>query len=111
MSYSALLINIVSIFRPTVTYVKGEPTKTYVPVDTDVPCAIQWHKGGSDTQQERIQGYETVEGWFGFFEYGLDIRKDDLITDERSREFVVVSTPEDVTGRYHHIEVGLEIVE
>ena len=111
MSYSALLINTVSISRPTVTYVKGEPTKAYAAVDAGVSCAIQWHKGGSDTQYEKLRGYETVEGWFGFFEYGQDIQKDDRITDERSRLFIVSSSPVDVTGRSHHIEVGLEIQE
>ena len=110
MSYLGLLINTCSISRPSVTYTKGRPSpKVYALVSAGVSCRIQWHKGGTDTQHPREQGYETMEGYFGFFVYGQDIQQDDRIVDERTRAFIVKSVPPDVTGMSHHIEVGLEI--
>ena len=111
MSYSGLLINTCSVFRLTVTYTKGRSKKNYAPVPGTLKCRIQWHKGGTDTQHAREQGYEVIEGWFGFFEYGANLQKDDGIIDERGREFIVKSVPVDVTGMKHHIESGLEIWE
>ena len=112
MSYSGLLINTCSVHRPSVAYTKGRPTKTYAAAHaTGVQCRIQWHKGGTDTQHAREQGFEVIEGWFGFFEYGAPILKDDMIVDDKGREFIIKSVPADVTGMKHHIECGLEIWE
>uniref|UniRef100_A0A6M3M7X1 Head-tail joining protein n=1 Tax=viral metagenome TaxID=1070528 RepID=A0A6M3M7X1_9ZZZZ len=109
MSYSGLLENKISIFRPTVTYLKGRPTKTYVAGDTDVPCNIQYITGKALTPA--VHGYEDVEGWRIFFEYDADIQKDDKLTDERGRVFIVQSAPIDVTGRKHHIECLVDVQE
>ena len=112
VSYSSLLVNTCSVYRPTVTYTKGRANKAYgAAVATGVRCNIQWHSGGTDTQHAREQGYTVIEGWFGFFEYGVDVQKDDRIVDEKGRSFIVKSVPVDVTGRKHHIESGLEIEE
>ena len=109
MSYSGLLVNKVSVFRPTVTYLKGRPTKTYAASDTDVPCNIQYITGKALTPT--VHGYEDVEGWTAFFEFGANIQKDDGLIDEKGREFIIQSVPADVTGREHHMEVRLDIWE
>ena len=109
MSYSGLLINRATISRPTVTYTKGRAAKTYTSVATDVHCRIQYVTG--EDMYPKAQGYEYASGWNAFFEYGANVRKDDLLTDERSREFIVQSDPTDVTGMSHHPEVKLELVE
>jgi hypothetical protein len=109
MSYSGLLINRVTITRPTATYTKGRSAKAYASVATDVHCRIQYVTG--EDMYPKVQGYEYASGWNGFFEYGVNIRKDDLIVDERSREFVVQSDPQDVTGMSHHVEAKLELQE
>lgn len=111
MSYSGLLINTCNVFRPTVTYTKGRPSKAYAAGAVGIKCRIQWHKGGTDTQHAREPGYTVIEGWFGFFEYGANIQKDDRIVDEKGRSFIIKSVPADVTGMKHHIECGLEIRE
>ncbi len=109
MSYSGLLINRATISRPTVTHTKGRAAKKYTPVATNVPCRIQYVIG--EDMYPKVQGYEYASGWNAFFEYGANVRKDDLLTDERSREFIVQSDPTDVTGMSHHPEVKLELVE
>lgn len=109
MSFSGLLINSVSITRPTVAYTKGRSTKTYTAVVEDVPCRIQWVT--KEEMNPRTQGYEMVGEWNAFFEHGVNLRKDDMLTDERGREFIAQSVPIDVTGMSHHSEVKLEIVE
>lgn len=109
MSYSGLLVNKVSVFRPTVAYTKGRSTKTYTAGDTDVPCNIQYITGKALTPM--VQGYENVEGWTCFFEFDADILKDDKLTDEKGREFIVQSAPVDITGRKHHVEARLDIQE
>lgn len=109
MSYLGLLINTVSITRPTVAYTKGRSAKTYASVDTGVKCRIQYISG--EDMYPKVQGYEYASGWNGFFEYGVNLQKDDLIVDERSRSFIVQSNPTDVTGKSHHPEVKLELVE
>lgn len=110
MSYSGLLINRVTINRPSVAYTKGRATKTAPTViDTDVHCRIQYISG--EDMYPKVQGYEYASGWNGFFEYGVNLQKDDLIVDERSREFVVQSDPQDVTGMSHHVEAKLELQE
>ena len=109
MSFLGLLINTVAITRPTVAYVKGRPTKTYASVTDGIACRIQWV-----TKEEinpRTQGYELVGEWNAFFDYGVNLRRDDLLTDERGREFIAQSAPIDVTGMSHHVECKLEIVE
>jgi len=111
VSYSGLLINTCSIYRPTVTYTRGRPAKTYAVVATGVKCRIQWHKGGTDIQSPREQGYEAIAGYFGFFEYGANIQKDDKIIDDRNREFIITSSPIDTAGYYHHVEAALKIQE
>lgn len=110
MSFSGLLINKVSVVRPTVTYTRGRPSKTYTDtVATGVPCRIQYVT--KEDIYPKDQGYEFASGWNAFFEYGANIRKDDQITDERGRVFIVQSSPTDVTGKSHHPEVKLQLVE
>ena len=110
MSYSGLLINRVKIERPLVAYVKGRPTKTHPDeIATDVHCRIQYI--AKEDIYPKTQGYELASGWNAFFEYGVNLVKDDLITDERSREFIAQSDPVDVTGMSHHVECKLELVE
>ncbi len=109
MSFSGLLINTVTVTRPTVIYAKGRSSKSYVFVVTDIPCRIQYVTG--EDMYPKVQGYEYASGWNGFFEYGVNIRKDDQLVDERSREFIVQSDPIDVTGMSHHVEAKLELVE
>jgi len=110
MSFSGLLINRVTITRSSVAYAKGRPTKTYPTiVATGVPCRIQYVT--KEDIYPKTQGYEYASGWNSFFEYGVDLLKDDLLVDERSREFIAQSDPVDVTGMSHHVEVKLELVE
>lgn len=116
MSFLGLLVNKATILRPAVTYVKGVPTKTYTSVATNLACSIQYLSGGSyffglGSQVPTEGGYETIEGWFGAFEYGANIQKDDKLVDEKSRIFIVKSVPVDVVGREHHIEAQLAIQE
>jgi hypothetical protein len=112
MSFLGLLINTVSITRPTVAYVKGRSTKTYASVATGIACRIQWV-----TREEiypKVQGYEYAGEWNAFFDYNADssfLQKDDLLIDELGREFIVQSAPIDVTGLRHHVECKLEIQE
>jgi len=110
MSYTGLLVNLATISRPAVTYSKGRvSSKAYTIVDTKVPCNIQLIAKEALTPYEH--GYEDVEGWQAFFEYSVDLLKDDRIVDERGRTFIAQSAPIDVTGRKHHVEVKLEIQE
>ena len=117
MSFDSLLINIVTITRPTITYSYGVPTKTYTSVATGVKCSIQYRGGGGfgigggGALIPTAHGYEVVEGWIAAFKYGIDVNKDDRLTDERGRTFIVKSDPIDVTGRSHHIESQLAIEE
>ena len=111
MSFAGLLINTVTITRPTVAYTKGRPTKTYVAVDIGVPCRIQWVTKEEINPETR--GYVMVGEWNAFFEHNIDpnfLQKDDMIVDERGREFIVQSAPIDVTGMSHHVEAKLELV-
>lgn len=116
MSFKSLLVNTVDVSRPSVTYAKGVPTKTYASVATGVICNIQYLRGGVGgfgfgSQHAAEQGYEIEEGWFAAFEYGANVSKDDMLVDEKGREFIVKSSPQDVVGRKHHIECNLAIVE
>lgn len=116
MSFHSLLVNTVTVSRPSVTYVKGVPTKSYASVVTELICNIQYMRGGVGgfgfgSQHTTEHGYEIEEGWFGAFEYGANVRKDDLLTDEKGREFIVKSSPQDVVGRKHHVECALAIQE
>jgi len=118
MSFLGLLVNTVSIYRPTVTYVKGVATKTYPGTATheSVACSIQFHRAGAlgiggGSQQPTSHGYETIEGWWIGFDYGTDVLKDDKLMDERGRVFIVQTVPVDVTGRQHHIECFLSLQE
>ena len=116
MSLLSLLVNRVTVSRPTVTYVKGVSSKTFTEVTTDLPCSIQYLTGGGyffglGSQVPTVSGYETIEGWFGAFEFGADIQKDDKIVDEQSRTFIIKSAPTDVVGRKHHIETQLALQE
>ncbi len=110
MSFSGLLINTVTITRPSVAYTKGRSAKTYTNVVAeDVHCRIQWV-----TKEEinpRTQGYELVGEWNAFFENEVNLRKDDQLTDEIGRVFIAQSAPVDVTGKRHHVEAKLELVE
>jgi len=108
MSFSSGLVNTVSIYRPTTTFgVGGKSVKTYAEVDTGVACNIQAVNSQRDNFSRDTGGYEFQSEWMAFFEYGIDIQKDDKIIDEKSRTFIVQSSPEDMVGRKHHIEVGL----
>ena len=113
MSFSGLLINTVTIVRPSVahtTAAKGRATKVYTDtIAEDVPCRIQWVT--KEEMNPRTQGYEMVGEWNAFFEYDVALRKDDQITDERGRVFIAQSAPIDVTGMSHHVECKLELVE
>jgi len=109
MSYSGLLINRATISRPTVAYTKGRSSKSYASVATDVPCRIQYVTG--EDMYPKVQGYEYASGWNAFFENEVNLRKDDLIVDERGRKFVAQSSPIDVTGMSHHVEAKLELIE
>ena len=108
MSFSSGLVNTVSINRPTTTFgVGGKSVKTYAVVSTGTACNIQSTMSQKDNFSRDTGGYEFQSEWMAFFEYGIDIQKDDKIVDERSRTFIVQSAPEDMVGRMHHIEVGL----
>lgn len=109
MSYTGLLVNRVSVNRPSVSYTKGRSKKEYDLEATDVPCNIQYITGKALTPT--VHGYEDVEGWTCFFEFGANIQKDDSLMDEKGREFIVQSAPADVTGRKHHMEMRLDIQE
>ena len=116
MSYDNLLVNKVSVYRPTVSYTKGRSTVTYPSSATssNVPCNIQYLFGAGvsgGTREVTAHGFETEGGWWGFFKYGASIQKDDKIVDENSRSFIVLSGPLDVVGRQHHQEVRLSVVE
>ena len=117
MSYSSLLVNTVTVERPTVTKVKGVQTKGYATVSTLTSCNIQYLSfggmgaGSGAGVGATEHGYETVQSWFGAFEYETDIQKDDKITDELGRVFIVTAAPLDVVGRKHHIECALSIQE
>ena len=112
MSFIGLLRNRVTIVRPSVTYTKGVPSKTYSSVDSNVRCSIQYVGAvveGFGSQQPTQHGYETSEGWWGAFIFGTDIQMDDRITDDLGRVFIVKSVPLDVAGREHHIECNLAL--
>jgi len=116
VSFLGLLVNSVAVSRPTVAYSKGVATKTYTGVATNLACSIQYLSGGGyffglGSQVPTEGGYEVIEGWFGAFEYGANIQKDDKLVDEKSRIFIVKSVPVDVVGREHHIEAQLAIQE
>ena len=114
MSYGSLLVNSVSIYRPTATYVKGRSTVTYVVCSVDIKCNIQFVFGsgvGGGTRDVTEHGFETAGGWWGFFKYGVNIQKDDKIIDENNRCFIILSAPLDIVGKGHHVEVRLSVVE
>ena len=110
MSYDELLVNTIEVFRPTVTYVKGVSNKVYpvVATGTNIKCNIQFLSSG---QVPKEYGYEVEGSWWGFFEYGANVLKDDKIVDEDDREFIVKSMPLDTVGLKHHIEARLAIEE
>lgn len=118
MSYLELLINTCSVVRPSVAKSHGTSDKTYdtsSPVAEGVPCRIQFFSSmavtGGGSLEPTPHGYETLEGYFGFFEFGVNIQLDDLIVDDKAREFIVVSVPLDVTGMKHHVECRLSLKE
>lgn len=113
MSLEGLLVNSVSVYRPTTTYSKGVPTKSYSgsPIVTGMPCNIQYISAAITKQREREFGYVMAEGWYGFFLYGADIKEDDKIVGENGRSFIVKSTRLDTVGHRHHIECKLELWE
>lgn len=117
MSFVGLLVNTASIDRPSITRVRGVQTKSYDPHIDGVICSIQYRMGGGlgsggyGSLGATEHGYEVYEGWWGIFDMGVDILKDDRLTDERGRVFIVKSDPLDMTGRSHHQECVLAIVE
>lgn len=118
MSYLSLLINRCNVVRPTVAEDHGAQEKSYntgSPVAVNLKCRIQFFSSmatkGSGGLDPTPHGYEIVEGYFGFFEFGANVLIDDLIVDEKGRQFIVVSAPEDVTGMLHHVECKLSIVD
>jgi len=116
MSFTSLLVNKVSVYRPTTTYTKGVPSKDYPSTATakNVKCNIQagsqYGIMGQGALVPKIHGYETEELYVVFFEYGSNVQKDDKVIDEKGRTFIVKTMPEDVSGRAHHVEalLGLE---
>lgn len=117
MSFTGLLVNTVSRERRTTTNTRGQPTVTWGTAVTGIKCSIQYMGsggfgvGGMGSIQPLMQGLEVLEVWWGIFEYGASVAKGDRITDERSRVFMVKSDPQDMTGRRHHQECMLAIVE
>lgn len=118
MSYLGLLINTCDVIRPTISDDHGTETKDYdrtSPVAEDLVCRIQYFSSmaveGTGSLEPSIHGYEINEGYFAFFEFGANIQIDDMVVDDKGREFIVVSAPEDVTGMEHHIEVRLSFNE
>lgn len=115
MSFAGLLINTVTVYRPTVSYTKGAATKTFVSVATGVKCNIQFSTGVAGYGQGSIQvtthGQETAEDYWAAFEHGADVQKGDKIVDEDGRSFIIVTAPIDVVGREHHIEAKLALDE
>jgi len=116
MSYESLLVNTISVYRPTVSYTKGRSTVTYPTTATakNIHCNIQYVFGGgvaAGTREVTGHGFETEGGWMGFFMLGANIQKDDKIVDEDGRSFIILSNPLDVVGRGHHMEVRLSVVE
>ena len=111
MSLEGLLVNSVSVYRPTTAYSKGVPTKSYALTASSIPCNIQYISAAATKQREREFGYVEAEGWYGFFLYGTDIDEDDKIVDENGRSFIIKTTRSDTVGRKHHIECRLEIQE
>ena len=118
MSYLSLLINTCDVYRPSVAESYGTQEKTYdtsTPDVEDLMCRIEFfssqssRSGGSLSQT--IYGQDTVEGWLGFFLFGADIELDDLIIDDKAREFIVTTAPKDVTGMEHHVEAQLGLRE
>ena len=118
MSYSGLLINRCNVVRPSIATSHGTKDKTYntgSPDVVDLRCRIQFFSSmavtGGGSLEPTPHGYETVEGYFGFFEYGVSILLGDLLIDEKGRQFIVVSVPLDVSGMKHHVECRLALRE
>jgi len=110
MSFEELLVNTVKIERPSQEYVDGVPTETFTTISAATKCNIQFitsSKGFTPSET----GDDIIEGWMAFFLYGVDIRMRDKITDELENIYIVQTSPHDVTGRRHHLEVKLEIEE
>ena len=106
MSYNSLLVNEVTITRPSVAYTDGVSTKSYTVINTKIKCNIQWISSASSFDLQN-KGFELTEGWVGFFKHAVNLRIDDKITDEKGRVFIVKTSPEDITGRKHHVECRL----
>ena len=106
MSFESLLVNKVTISRPTVAYTDGVSSKAYTVLSTKTKCNIQWTSAKSALNSLR-KGFELKEGWNAFFKYAVNLKVDDKVEDEKGRTFIVKTDPEDVTGRKHHVEVVL----
>ncbi len=117
MSFLGLLVNLVDGERPTIARTRGVEAKMYTATVSDLICSIQYRQGGAlgsggyGSLGATEHGYEVYEGWWGIFNHGEDIQKDDRLTDESGRVFIVKSDPLDMTGRGHHQECILAIVE
>ncbi len=118
MGFLGLLINRCNVVRPSIATSYGTKDKTYNTGSPDVTgliCRIQFFSSmavtGGGSLEPTAHGYEVVEGYFGFFEFGANVLIDDLIVDEKGRQFIVVSVPLDVTGMKHHIEARLSLRE
>ena len=106
MSYNSLLVNKVTISRPTVAYTDGVSTKSYSVISTSTKCNIQWISAASSFDFQN-KGFELNEGWVGFFKHAVNLKVDDKLSDEKGRIFIVKTSPEDTTGRKHHVECRL----
>ena len=109
MSFTSLLINTVLVERPSQSYADGVATESFTTISTGTKCRIQF--GAAQGFVPREEGDAIIEGWKAFFEYGTDLAERDKLTDELGRIFILQTSPSDVTGKRHHIEVDLETIK
>lgn len=104
-TFDAELIHTVSISRRTTSGTPdewGAVPESITPVVTGVPCLIQ-------TMEETIEftkrGKKLETRLCGFFQYGLNILEDDIVTFD-GKQYLVIAV-EDAAGQAHHLEVYL----
>lgn len=101
MSVAGLLDKTVTVEREQVTRTPtGATTRTWTPVATGVPCAIQQASGRRVTTD---QGMQLAADWQGFFLADADLQLGDHVVD--GAEVYAVVLLESLRG--HHLEAAL----
>ncbi len=109
-----LLIHTCTVVRnDPINVGQGKWRENYQPLYEGARCRIS---GSGMTERTTAQQLKTYEGFAGYFEPGLDIKRDDYIVDVVREDGSVDPRSYRVTGNVtpsiaHHTKVNLEVIE